>query len=281
MRIRPMEDRDIAAVDAVANASFADLNARLGVPPYAPAGAAAAAIRFRRLLATDPGGCWVAELDGGVAGAALALVREGLWALSLFVVEPGAQSAGIGGELLTRAWAYGAGADGHVILASRDPRALRAYTRLGLDLHPALDAHGHPRGVSAPGEVRAWEPGDRVWADAVARRVRGAAHGDDLDALLAAGTSLAVVPERGYAAMRNGSLKLLIAADEEAARALLDTYLAGVGDRAVDVQWITSAQQWAVRACVDAGLDLCAHGAVMTGGRLAPLTPFLPSGAYL
>jgi GNAT superfamily N-acetyltransferase len=281
MRIRRMEDRDVADVNAVAAAAFTDLNDRMGDPPYVPSSPDAAAIRLRRLLATDPDGAWVAEHDGIVLGAAIALVRERLWALSLFVVDPDAQSAGIGRALLDRAWAYGERADGHAILASRDPRALRAYTRLGLDLHPALDARGRARAVAMPDGIRPWREGDHAWADEVGRAVRGAAHGADIDALLAAGSTVTVVPGEGYAAARGGGLRLLVASTDAAGRTLLDAHLAAAGEETVSVQWITSAQQWAIRACVDAGLDLCAHGAVMTGGRLGTMSPFLPSGAYL
>jgi GNAT superfamily N-acetyltransferase len=279
-RIRPMEDADVLAVDDVAVAAFGDLNARLGEMPYAGAPATMAAVRLRHLLATDPGGAWVAERDGEIVGAALALVRERVWGLSLFAVAPGAQSTGIGRELLARAWAHG-DATGFLILASRDPRALRAYVRLGLDLHPALDAAGVPRGVTMPDGLRPWEPADAAWADPLARRIRGAAHGSDLGALLEAGMTITVLPERGYAAARGNDLRLLVAADETAARALIDGHLAAVGDEHVTVQWITGAQQWAFRACVDAGLGFHSHGAVLTGGQLGPLHPYLPSGPYL
>jgi hypothetical protein len=32
---------------------------------------------------------------------------------------------------------------------------------------------------------------------------------------------------------------------------------------------------------VDAGLGFYSHGAVLTGGQLGPLHPYLPSGPYL
>jgi GNAT superfamily N-acetyltransferase len=279
-RIRPMEDADVLAVNDVAVAAFDDLNARLGAMPYAGASPAMAAVRLRHLLDTDPGGAWVAERDGEIVGAALALVRERIWGLSLFVVSPAAQSAGIGSELLARAWGHG-DASGFLILASRDPRALRSYVRLGLDLHPALDATGVPRGVTMPDGLRPWEPEDAAWADPLARRIRGAAHGADLPALLEAGMTITVLPGRGYAAARGSGLRLLAAADEAAARALVDGHLAAAGDGRATVEWITSAQQWAFRACVEAGMDLSPHGAVLTGGALGPLHPYLPSGPYL
>src|SRR6185503_6059562 len=117
------------------------------------------------------------ERKGAVAGAAFALVREGLWGLSLLVVDPPAQSGGAGRELLRLAWEYGNGARGHVILSSTDPRAMRAYARLGLDAHPCLAARGAPR-VAAPPEVRAGGRSDLPLTEAVDRAVRGAAHGE-------------------------------------------------------------------------------------------------------
>ena len=47
-----------------------------------------------------------------------------------------------------------------IILASPDPRALRAYLGLGLELQPAAAAAGVPRGARAPAEVRPGGPDD-------------------------------------------------------------------------------------------------------------------------
>lgn len=99
--------------------------------------------RLRRLLATDPGGAWVAERGGEVVGGPLALLREGLWGLSLLFTDPSAQGEGIGRELLARAWAYGVGARGRLILSSVDPR-------LGLAMHPSVAAMGVCRGSQRP-----------------------------------------------------------------------------------------------------------------------------------
>jgi GNAT superfamily N-acetyltransferase len=277
-----MEPDDVPRVDGVSSAAFEELNERVGLylgPPSDPRGSA---IRVAHLLATDPGGAWVAERDGELGGVALALVREGVWGLSLLVVRPELQSQGVGRELLARTWAYGqeAGARGFIILASRDQRALRSYVGLGLDLHPALNASGRPRGVTAPGGVRPWRPDDAAWIDEVDRAVRGGAHGSDFDAIREAGGTLTVLPERGYVAAREGGLRLLAAADEDAARTLLRAYLAGAGERAY-VDWLTSAQQWALRTCIDAALQLDLSGAVLTGGELGPMRPYLPAGAYL
>jgi GNAT superfamily N-acetyltransferase len=281
--IRPMEDRDVEGVHTAMVRAFAEHDARRGVAPEPEPPLEQSAPRIRHLLASDPGGAWVAEHDDQIAGAALALLRDGLWGLSLLAVAPEAQSDGIGSALLARAHAYGAGARGHVILASSDRRALRAYARLGLDLHPAATASGRPRGVTAAAGVRALETADLDWVRAVGLAVRGAGHERDLPVLAAGdGATAVVLPDRGYAAWRSGSLKLLVARDEDAARVLLRAYLAAVGNGRASVDWLTSHQQWAVRACVEAGLALdLGVSAVFTGGDVGPFHPYLPSGAYL
>jgi GNAT superfamily N-acetyltransferase len=280
--VRPLEPRDIDAVHRVSIAAFDDLAHRFGAPPDPVGTIASARVRIGRLLETDPGGAWVAELDGDVLGCSLALLREGVWGLSLLVVRPDTQSSGIGRELLARARAYGDGARGWIVLASRDPRALRSYARLGLHLHPALAARGRPRWMAPPAEVRPGTLADLPLTADVDRAVRGAAHGDDIAALLDAGGDLLVLPERGYAIVRDGAVRQLAARDEDAAATLLRASLATAGGREASVEWITSAQGWAIEPCLDAGLELRSDvGAVFLAGDVGPFAPYLPSGAYL
>ena len=282
---RPMREADLLAVHDVNLRAFADLDRRRGTPyPAAAPDKTVALLRLRRLLEADPGGAWVAEHDGAVAGAALALLREGLWGLSLLCVDPGAQSTGAGRELLARAHAYGNGARGHVILSSSDPRAMRAYARLGLELHPAVAATGVPQGIAAPPEVRPGGPGDLALTEAVDRAVRGAAHGEDILAMLKGGHELLVAPERGYAMLRGRQVRLLGAFDDDGARTVLRGALARVAERgeSAHVEFLTARQQWAIDVCVEARLDLQADcGCVFTAGDVGPFTPYIPSGAYL
>jgi predicted N-acetyltransferase YhbS len=281
--LRPLRDEDVAAVHQTAVRAFEALDRQSGRPAQPPPAPERAHLRIRHLLGTDPEGAWVAERNGEIVGAALALRREGLWGLSLLVVHPDAQSAGTGRALLERAHASAAGAHGEVILASEDPRALRAYARLGLTLHPCVVAAGVPQGVAAPAAVRAGTEADLPLAAATDRRVRGAPHGPDLGAMLAAGGQLLVLPERGYVVLRpEGSVWTLAAGDDEAARGLLRAVLARAGEAATEVEWLTAAQHWAVQVCVDAGLELQgAGGAVFLRGDVGPFSPYLPSGAYL
>jgi GNAT superfamily N-acetyltransferase len=278
-----MRDEDVVDVCALSAAAFEDLARRMHEPAPPPADHAQGYVRLRRILASDPGGSWVTQdRDGALTGASLAIMREGVWGLSLLVVRPDRQSSGIGSALLRRALEYGEGARGAIILASPDPRALRAYSRAGFALHPAVGAVGTPRGVAAAPEVRPFIPADHALAAAVDRAVRGAPHGADLDALAAGGCDLLTLPERGYAVRRGSSVVTIAAFDEAAAAALLRTILARVpADGEAEVEWLTGSQQWAIDVAVAARLRLRPGGAVFLRGDVGPFRPYLPGGAYL
>jgi GNAT superfamily N-acetyltransferase len=282
MRFRPLLPEDAPAVHEVAKAAFADLAVRTGHTPPPPPDDAGAHLRIRHVARTDPGGAWVAEADGRIAGAALALLREGLWGLSLLVVDPAHQKQGAGRALLERALRHGAGAHGQVILSSDDPRALQTYARAGLTLFPAACAEGVPRGVEMPDGVRPLAPADRPMTDAIGRHVRGAAHGADLEALAAAGAEVLVLPHGGFAAHRDGVVRILAARNEEAAKTLLRALLARAPEgRAATVSWLTGSQAWAVDVALEAGLELRLEGAIFRRGDTGRFAPYLPSGAFL
>src|SRR6478735_4109055 len=94
---RPMREEDLRPAFDLQVRSFVDLDRRRGVEDAGPLpDPEIALVRFRPLLETDPP----------------------------------ARGEGAGRGLLSRAWAYGNGARGHVILSSSDPRAIRAYALL-------------------------------------------------------------------------------------------------------------------------------------------------------
>ena len=206
-----------------------------------------------------------------------------MWGLSLLVVRPDAQSSGAGRELLDRAYEYGDGARGRVVLASPDARALRSYARLRARAAPGDAGAGRPRNAAMPPERPARDARrDLPLTVAVDRAVRGAAHGDDI-ARHARGRRRAARARRARlrGRARRATVRLLAATDEAAAATLLRGCLAAAGAREASVEWITSAQGWAVAPCLDAGLELRMDGAVFLAGDVGPFAPYLPSGAYL
>jgi GNAT superfamily N-acetyltransferase len=282
-----MAPADVPAVYDLTVHAFRDLNARHGRPPDpAPRDVGPSHIRFHHLIATDPGGALVAERDGVLLGAALALVRDSVWGLSLLVVRPGTQSMGIGSALFSRALAYGdeRAARGWIILASDDPRAIRAYARAGFTLQPAIAASGvlGERRPDWPAGVREGSAADLEMTAGVDRAIRGAARPQDLGASLAAGQRLLVVDGRGYAMLDGATVVTISARDDGAAADLLRAAAAAAaGDERLRVEYLTGDQGWAVDVAVELGLDIAPGGPVFVRGELGPLHPYVPSGAYL
>ena len=237
--------------------------------------------RIAHPFSTDPGGAFVAELDGRVIGVAEAIVRERLWILSMFAVEPSTQSSGAGGALLAHAVGYGRETDAGLIVSSNDPRALGLYARSGFALRPTFRADGEVDRRALP---RA-HPGIREEEDlesvaGLARAIRGAPYTSELRYALGRGARLLRLEDRGFAVVDpDGALWLLVAREEETATALLWHVLA-LTDGPARVRWLTGDQQWAIAAVVRAGLQLTAYGALCVRGIPGPLHPFLPSAPF-
>lgn len=283
VQLRLMREDDGAAVFALCLAVLFD--------PIPGGEELAALAHFTRradhLLTTDPGGTWVAERDGEVVGVSMALVREGVWGLSLFAVAADLHGKGIGRQLLDATLRFGEdrGADGWIIMSSSNPAAMRRYLAAGFDLHPAVGAAGVPDLRRAPAAAEG--VGDAgaagiATADAIWRDVRGAGMGVDIEVMLAGGARLLLVEDRAAVVARDQHVSALAARDEEAASLALWAALCTAPSGAtVNVDCITGAQPWAIRVCQDARLDLTPDGPLLTRGRVGPLAPYLPSGAYL
>jgi ribosomal protein S18 acetylase RimI-like enzyme len=89
---------------------------------------------FEHILATDPDGSWLAEIDGLAVGYAQAIVRGDIWFLCQLFVQPEVHTKGIGQELLRRAMAYGAehGTRVYSVVSSTSPVAQSLYMRAGM-----------------------------------------------------------------------------------------------------------------------------------------------------
>jgi len=195
--IRPLLEDDLPALYELSCETWEDYARVHGerVPPRPDP--AITAIRPRHCIRTDPRGAWAAERDGRLIACGLAILREGVWGLSLLIVHPEHQSTGVGGAVLSACHDYAEGARGRIILSSTDSRAMRAYARLGLKADPSLTASGAPR-IDAPVAVRQGDASDIAHTEAVDRHVRGAAHGQDIQAMLDTGHTL-LVSDRGSA----------------------------------------------------------------------------------
>jgi len=287
--VRPLTRADVDDAAAVQRAAFDDHDRRRGdpVPETTPERIEGQRRRIAHFLTHDPGGSWVAELDGNVVGVALALKRQGLWGLSLLVVDPNVQSRGMGRQLLDAALTY---ADPHmpgVILSSSDPRAMHRYASAGFNLYPQIRATGRPTSsrLQRPElPVRDGTPGDFLLADAVDIVVRGAPRGPDHELLASVGSMFVVDAgdRRGYAYVRDGRVMAVAATDDATASALLWRCLEHISDLNVEAQvdHVAGNQQWAVRIAVAAGLSMSPAGPVFWRG-CSPPAAYLPSGAYL
>jgi ribosomal protein S18 acetylase RimI-like enzyme len=278
VEVRAMRTEDLPAAAAAAAAAFGiDITTALEEHRWRE--------RVAYGLRTDPEGSFVAHRDGRVIGLAQALLRERLWCLSTLAVDPRTQSGGAGHALLEQALRYNDGADAGLIVSSSDPRALRLYGLAGFSLRPTFEAGGvlDRRALPPPDPaVRESDAGDLESLAPISREVRGAPHTSEIEFQMSRGFRVLRIGNRGFVlAMENHGVWLVVARDEEAARALLwsGLELAGEADRPL-VRWITAGQDWAIDVALRAGLQLSPAGALGVRGDPGPLWPFIPSPPF-
>jgi ribosomal protein S18 acetylase RimI-like enzyme len=241
--------------------------------------------RLAHAVHTDPDGCFVAERNGQVVGISEAVIREGLWCLSMLAIDPNGQSSGAGRALMDHALSYGSGLENGIIVSSNDPRALRLYGLAGFKLLPSFAATGTPDRIAMPApdpRVRQAGTAELESLAAISRHVRGAAHTRELEFELARGGILFRHGDRGFVMTQpQHGVWLLCARDDEAAQALLWHALdaAGEGDE-LGLRWITGAQDWAIDVVLRAGLKLSGYGALAIRGDLGTLRPYIPSPPF-
>jgi GNAT superfamily N-acetyltransferase len=287
VRIRTMTVEDAPAAERVTAIGFHELDTRMSRRSWPdpelrpPERAANWVVRARHLVATDPGGCWVAERDGEMLGVAVSFVREKLWLLASYAVVPEAQGLGLGKALLAPALEYGRGCLRGMLNASSDHKALRRYHAAGFRLHPQMFVRGTPDRSQIPvvEKIREGTENDMDLMDSVDRRTRGAAHGADHQLLMR--QFRLVVSEtssaQGYAYLDNG-VALLAATDRRTASRLMWEAIASGDD--VLVGHITPENAWAVDIGLAARLELHQEG-YLALRNMRPPTPYLPHGALM
>lgn len=287
-----MSPEDAVEVERLSNEAFHELDLRTQRPGEpapqrrSPEASRRWAAWARRIATTDPGGCFVAESDGLLVGAAASLRRDATWILSSFFVRPGHQGQGVGRQLLEAALTHSRGCLRGLLAASDDPAALRRYRLAGFTLHPTMVLRGRvDRGVlPVIDRLREGSIGDVDLMDSVDRRVRGAAHGPD-HAVMAAEFRIVVADRstgQGYVYLRaDGSPYLLAATNRRTATDLLWESLAATSpDAVVEVPHVTAANEWALDVGLSARLALSTQG--FLGVRHSkPPVPYLHSGRFL
>ena len=285
-----MRAADVVAAERLSAESFHQVDLRLtrrGEPDPQPRSAERGdqwVSRTHHYLETDPGGCWVAELDGEMVGFATSFTRELMWILASYAVRPRLQGHGIGKVLLVAAMHHGRGCLRAMLSASADPRAVRRYRAAGFSLHPQMHLAGEVDRSAIPivEKVRDGSAGDFELMDSIDRRVRGAAHGPDHQ-WLTSNFRLVVSDAStgsGYAFhAADGTPVLLAATNRRTATRLLWECLAATSGPVV-VPHVTAVNEWAVDVGLAARLDLEQAGYLALRG-MRPPAPYLHHGSLL
>ena len=287
---RQMTEDDVPAAVAAFESGLLGIAAGLGLPVTGNSiqDERRRQDRTRHFLGTDPGGSWVAEEGDTIVGMSQSFVREDYWMLSQLGTVPGRQGPRRGPRTArARALARRPGKprDDSVLA---DPKAMALYTGFGFTLHPVVTAwgamrpgrwHAPPRSTATnrTRSARAswtWSP-PSIGRCAVGplRRHRGDAG--------PTGNRLLLHADQGYAVAKDERIVTLGARQEESAALVLRAMLAEApAGETIEVNWLTSAQQWAVREVVAAGIELRPYGPVMVRGMDGPPRPYIPSGGF-
>ena len=240
--------------------------------------------RTRHLVQQDPGGCWVAEDESGLAGTATSFRRETLWCLATYAVLPGRQGQGIGKPLLAAAMQHGRACTRGMLSSSSDSKAVRVYHQAGFALHPQMYLTGTLDRSVLPviEKVREGTASDIDLMDSLDRGARGAGHGPDHELMLRTWRLLVsdTSTGSGYAYLNErGQLALLAASNRRTATRVLWAALADGPDQ-VTLSHVTGANQWVLDVGFAARLELHQEGYLGLRG-MKPPAPYVHNGALL
>lgn len=290
--IRPARPDDVPDLASITTQSYYEVDARTyqrGWPDPSPRSESRNQGWIRRTqhtLATDPGGCWVAEADGEVVGGAISRERELMWILASFAVRPDHQGRGVGTQLLAAAMSHGRGCLRGMLAASADPAAARRYRLAGFTLHPQMFASGVVDRAAVPdvGGVREGSAGDVDLLNSIDRQTRGSAHLSDHEVLLE--QHRLIVSERsnsaGYAYVDDAGSPVLVAATSRrtAQEVTWEAIASSAPGATVAIRHVTAVNQWALDVALEARLSVHQSGYLCLRG-MKPPSPYLHHGSLL
>ena len=236
---RPGTPGDSYAVYTIFEQALEDFSRRTNVQADQTAGDPQAWERRRPLfehLGRTADQFWVAEQAGKPIGYARSTLRDGVRELTEFFVLPASQSAGVGRELLARAFPS-EGARHRAIIATSDARAQGRYLRAGVYSHfPIYFFRRAPEVLAVPSDL-AFEDFNSIGAvlpalRAVDRQVLGYTRDEDHSWLATTRSGYLYrrngrVVGYGYVGDDNSPFALLDAADYPAVLAHAEAQAAG------------------------------------------------------
>ncbi len=164
LTFRPGTLADSHTVFTIFQKAILDVSQRLGVMAITggndPAVLAQLWERRRPLfehLARTAEHFWLAENDGQAIGYARSILRDGVRELTEFFVLPGRQSAGVGRELMARAFPVD-GAQHRTIIATLDVRAQVRYLKAGVYSRFPIQYFSRPPEAATAATDLAFEP---------------------------------------------------------------------------------------------------------------------------
>lgn len=188
LRVRPMTAADVP------------LGLRLG----GQAGWNQTEADWRRFLALQPDGCFVAELDGAAAGTAAAFVFGPVAWVAMVLVEESLRGRGVGGALMRHALGFLDRQGVRTVRLDATPLGRPLYEKLGFVAEYTLLRYaGPPSGAPAPAEGAPVLPATAAHLDGIVRLdrdVTGADRGPMLRRLFAE------APERWRVAEEGGAV---------------------------------------------------------------------------
>jgi GNAT superfamily N-acetyltransferase len=317
--LRPVRSDELAACAAIWRVAINDYTSRLGQPDI-PDDLTSVTALYRHLQATDPDRFIVATRptvpgpdEAGPAGErivgfAAAVVRGGVWFLSMLFVLPEEQGLGLGRTLLDRVLPpRGAGLALGTATDSAQPISNALYSSYGIvprmpllhligDVRRAEALPPLPAGLTAT-PFEATEAGPRVshedhsWIEAVRRldlEVAGFEHPEDHRYLAAGGRRGFVYRDAGGAieaygyTSESGRVGPVAARDATLMAAVFGHLLRAVQPRGAWAAWIPGAAGDTVAALLAAGLRLesfpvllCWDRPFADFDRYAPISPGL------
>lgn len=228
----------------------------------------------------------IAETETGrLAGLAVTRQLGPLVLLAWAAVHPEFQGRGLLRAMLAE-WPPARPTQRRLVLSSTDPRAMRAYAGLGLQLHPTVSLGGilRPGAVEPPAGVSIHPPMEvEAVLDVLGRAARGAGYPPgDLAVLEAQGDRVHLADlgagRRAAVVAGGGIIRLAVAEDETAARLALRGALAAAPPGAsIHLNQLRAGMDWAIQEGIAAGLVLSPDGPIYADGALSPL--HLPNGS--